>query len=453
MNKHTHLIGIGGIGMSCIASLLLRRGVKVSGSDVKESRITRELKKMGADVFLGHASVNIENADLVVYSSAVKDDNPEVIEAKKRGVPVIKRAEALAQLMAEKTAITVTGSHGKTTTTSLISCLLLEAGLNPSVAVGGILRNIDTNACFGDGDYFVAEADESDGSFLCYEPTYSIITNIDYEHLDYYRDYQNLIDSFTEFLNKTKEGGCAFCCNDDLALMNIVKEYTKRRILFGLTDSADIYPSNVQINGLSSRFDCYYKKKLIDSFYLPLGGTHNISNSLAVIALGLELGIDVDIIKRTLSNFKGAGRRIEIKYNHDDYLVIDDYAHHPTEIKATLAAVRNLKAKRVVAVFQPHRFTRTQLLLDEFAKCFDLADYVVITDIYAASEPPIPGISGQTIYEKVKERSPQKEVVFIPKGGIVMHVLEILKPGDVVVTLGAGDITKIGDELVEKLKG
>ncbi len=452
MNKHYHLIGIGGIGMSGIAKLLLRRGMTVSGSDMKASRITEELIKSGARVYLGHAGANIANADLVVYSSAIKGDNPEFREAKKQGLPLIKRAEALAYLMKDKTVITVSGSHGKTTTTSLASYLLLEAGFLPTAAIGGIFKNIDTNACMGDGEFFVAEADESDGSFLYYRPKYSIITNIDREHLDYYKDFANEVNAFSEFIDRTVEGGCVFACSDDTALKNILKGYKNKHVFFGLNGGADICPDKISMDGLASEFDCRYKGKFIDRFKLSLGGVHNISNALSVIALGLELGINLKVIKTTLAGYQGAARRLEVRLNNAGYIVIDDYAHHPTEIKATLAAVKNLKANRIIAVFQPHRYTRTQLLLDEFCGCFDLADHVIITDIYPAGEAPLDGVTGMSVHNKISQRSPHKPVYFVGKEGIAGHVLEFIKPGDLVVTLGAGDITRVCDELVERIK-
>lgn len=458
---HYHLIGIGGIGMSGIAQLLLRRGIKVSGSDLKVSSITDELKDLGANVFIGHNSTNIKGADLVVYSSAITENNPEIQEARKLGLPLIRRAQALADLMKDETVITVTGSHGKTTTTSLVSYLLLEAGFSPTAAIGGILKNIDSNAYLGAGRFFVAEADESDGSFLYYHPKYSIITNIDYEHLDHYRNFKNIISAFKEFLNKTEQDGCLFCCGDDKNLKNMLKDYSNRYVLFGLTLGADIYPKNIEMQGLTSRFDCFYKKKsgrlsvrsdgFIDRFYLNLGGMHNISNALSVIALGLELGIDLQSIKNTLANYQGVRRRLEVKFSDKTCLLIDDYAHHPTEIKATLAAVRNLE-KRIVAIFQPHRYTRTKLLLDELGKCFDLADYVVITDIYPASEPPLEGVTGRSVYERIKKHNPNREVYFLPQEEITPHILRIIQPDDLVITLGAGDIIKTCNELAERLK-
>jgi len=448
---HYHLIGIGGIGMSGIAKLLLQRGIKVSGSDLKESNITNGLKESGASIFIGHNPSNIKGADLVIYSSAISGDNSEIQEAKKQGLPLIRRAQALADLMKNETVIAITGSHGKTTTASLVSYLLLEAGFNPTLAIGGILRNIDNNAYLGAGRFFVAEADESDGSFLYYQPKYSIITNIDYEHLDYYKDFENAMNTFKEFINKTKNDGCVFCCDDDVNLKNVLKNYNNRYVLFGLSESADIYPKNIQMKGLTSEFDCFCKNKFIDRFCLNLGGMHNISNALSVIALGLELGVDLGFIRNTLANYQGSRRRIEVKFNDKDYLVIDDYAHHPTEIRATLATIRNLK-KRVIAIFQPHRYTRTKLLLNEFGRCFDLADYVVVTNIYPAGEPSLEGVTGSSVYDRIKEHAPDKPVYFLPKEEIVPHILKIIKPDDLIITLGAGDITKTCDELVERLK-
>ncbi|MDD5155562.1 MAG: UDP-N-acetylmuramate--L-alanine ligase [Candidatus Omnitrophica bacterium] len=453
VKRHIHFVGIGGIGMSGIARLFLCRGARVSGSDLKENKITAQLKKEGADVFTGHDAANISGADLVVYSSAIAAENPEIAAAKKQGVSLIKRAQALSLLMQDKITVTVAGSHGKTTTTSLVSCLLLEAGLNPTVAIGGILKNIDNNACSGEGEFFVAEADESDGSFLYYKPRYSIVTNIDREHLDYYGDFENEVAAFGKFIRRTGEGGCLFCCNDDAALKRILNGYRGKYVLFGLSEEAQVYPRNISVNGLNSEFDCYRGNKLVSRFCLSLAGRHNISNALAVIALGLELGIEVKVIKRVLSEYKGAGRRTEIKFKNDQYLVIDDYAHHPAEIKATLAALRDVKPGRIIAVFQPHRFSRTKLLLEEFGRSFGLADYVIISDIYPAGELPIEGVSAVNILDKIKEHSPAKEAIYLPKEEISAHILRIMRPQDLVVTLGAGDIVRVCDELVEKIKG
>jgi UDP-N-acetylmuramate--alanine ligase len=450
--KHYHLIGIGGIGMSGIAKLLLRQANFVSGSDIKENKIIDELRDSGARIFIGHNAKNIEDADLVIYSSAIKEDNPELEQAHKKTIPILKRAQALAMLMQDKTVITVTGSHGKTTTSSLVSYMLLEAGLSPDIAVGGILKNIDSNAYLGGGKFFVAEADESDGSFLNYQPKYSIITNIDYEHLDYYKDFKNAISAFRQFMDRTDKNGCLFCCYEDTNLKGLLKDYKNKFMLFGLNKEAEIHPENIEFSGLSSEFDCFIKDKHIARFRLALGGAHNISNALAVIGLGCELGIEAAIIKKTLANYKGAGRRLESKFKSPDYQVIDDYAHHPTEIKATLSALKNLRSARIIAIFQPHRYSRMKLLFDEFTRSFELADQLIITDIYPAGEVPIEGVTAMNLCAKIKEQNPHKQINFLPKEEIVRHILKIIKPLDLIITLGAGDITRISDELAKELK-
>ena len=452
MKKYYHFIGIGGIGMSGIAQLLLKSGFMVSGSDLKENRITQELTRLGAKVFINHSASNITKQDIVVYSSAIKDDNSEICQAKILGLPLLRRAEVLASLMRQKTAITVAGSHGKTTTTSLISYMLIKAGLCPTVAIGGVLKNIDTNACLGNGKFFVAEADESDGSFLYYEPDYSIITNIDREHLDYYHNFDNELQAFKSFINRTRDAGCVFACSDDANLVKLFTDYKGKHLFFGIDNPKDIYAKNISFTDLSSDFDCFFKEKFVFRFHLALGGKHNISNALAVIGLGLELGIELEHIRRSLEEYKGAGRRLDVKFRNEQYLVIDDYAHHPTEIKATLSAIMNLKAKRKIVIFQPHRYSRTQLLLDEFAGSFNQADYLIITDIYAASEQPIDGVNAQALLKKIKERSANKEVIYLPKEEIVQHIKKIISPGDLVITLGAGDILKVSDALAEELK-
>lgn len=452
MDRHYHLIGIGGIGMSGIAKLLLRKGYKVSGSDMKESKMTQELAALGVDIYIGHKSLNINDVDLIIHSSAIKENNPEIQEARRLNITLLRRAEALALLMKDKTVITVAGSHGKTTTTSLASHLLLEAKLFPTVAIGGILRNIDTNAYFGEGDIFVAEADESDGSFLLYDPKYSIITNIDREHLDYYATFESELDAFRRFLNKTKEDGCLFCCVDCPNIRKVIEGYKNTYILFGLDETADIYPKNIEFNGLACEFDCYYKDKFVDRFNLSLGGLHNISNALSVIALGIQLGVDIGVIKKSLATYRGTHRRLDVKFTNSECLIMDDYAHHPTEIKATLEAIRNLKFKRNIVVFQPHRYTRTKFLLDDFGSSFEPADHIIITDIYAAGEDALEGVNALSLCDKVKEHLPDKEVIFLPKEKIVEHLLKIMRPKDLVITLGAGDIIKTCDELVEKIK-
>ncbi|MFH0762512.1 MAG: UDP-N-acetylmuramate--L-alanine ligase [Candidatus Omnitrophota bacterium] len=454
MNKHYHLIGIGGIGMSAIAQILLRRGFKVSGSDLKESKATMGLARAGAQIFIGHKSANVTDAQVVVYSSAIKEDNPEISQARKEGLPLLKRAEALARLMQGKSVIAVAGSHGKTTTTSLVSCLLLEAGLFPTVAAGGIIKNIDNNACFGRGEFFVAEADESDGSFLHYLPKYSIITNIDREHLDYYREFKNEVEAFRKFIAGTNKDGCVFYCSDDANLKNIMAGYKNRAVSFGLDAAAQIHPEHIVLQGLSCEFDCYRGDKFIERFTLSLGGRHNICNSLAVIALGLELGIDLGLIKNALKGYRGCRRRLEVKFSSMGISVVDDYAHHPTEIKATILAAKNLPHQRAIGVFQPHRYSRTRMLFGEFCESFDSLDCLIITDIYPAGELPEEGVDAQQLCRQIKKRkkSAPGEVYFVPREELAGYVSAFKREGDLILTLGAGDITKVCDELVERIK-
>ncbi|MFC1658068.1 UDP-N-acetylmuramate--L-alanine ligase [Candidatus Omnitrophota bacterium] len=451
MIKHIHLIGIGGIGMSAIAQLLLKQGWKVSGCDLKQNELTAQLKSLGIRVWIGHDAGHLEQVDTVAYSSAVGESNPEIQEAKRRGMRLMKRAEILSLLMQDKTVITVTGMHGKTTTASLASYLLSEARLFPTAAVGGILMNLGGNALTGEGRYFVAEADESDGSFLCYHPDYSLITNIDYEHMDYYRDFSAIQTAFRTFIEQTKPGGILFCWQDDPYLRGILKGYRQKVVYFGLGLTADVSASNIRLQGLTSEFDCLRKQKFFGHFKLCLGGNHNILNALAVIALAAELEIDAETIKAALFNYKGTRRRLEEKFRSAEVLVLDDYGHHPAEIKATLEAVKLLNPRRLLVIFQPHRYTRTKFLLDDFAGCFTLADYVVITDIYPAGETEIPGVSGYSIYERLIPQKHQ-QAKFLAKDDILDFTLSILKPQDIVLFLGAGDITKISDELAKVLK-
>ena len=449
MSKHIHLIGIGGIGMSGIARLLREEGHKVSGSDIKETKILQDLRRLGAQIYLGHCASHVKDADLVVYSSAITQDNPEIREAQSRNIPVVKRAQMLAELMQEKKVITVTGAHGKTTTSSLAAHLLKESGLSPTAAVGGILRDSDSNVFFGKSIYFVAEADESDGSFLYYKPDYSIITNLDYEHLDYYGSFDNLTEAFRKFLNNTKPDGCVFCCGDDVNLRKVLSDYKGRVLLYGLSRQADIYAAGIKLERLVSSFDCFYNNKLLTRLDLPLGGTHNVVNSLSVVGLGLQLGVGLEDIKKALATYKGAKRRMEIKLDCREILIIDDYAHHPTEIKATLSALVGLGRRRIIAVFQPHRYSRTRLLSKQFGESFRAVDCVIVTDIYPAGEQPIAGVDAGLIYESIKKDG-HPDVRYLPKEDIVEHLLKNARPKDLIVTLGAGDITRLSDELAER---
>ncbi|MFH1201349.1 MAG: UDP-N-acetylmuramate--L-alanine ligase [Candidatus Omnitrophota bacterium] len=451
MNKHIHFIGIGGIGMSGIAQLYLEKGVVVSGSDLKMSPITEKLISQGAKIYIGHSPANINGADTVIYSSAIKDDNPEFIEVAKRNITVLKRAEALAGLMQEKVAITISGAHGKTTTTSMISSLLEEAGLAPTVASGGIVRNFKTNAWSGSGKYFVAEADESDGSFLYYQPTYSVITNIDREHLDYYHEFDYIKEAFRDFMLKTKDNGIIFYNGDDHNLKDIKRQIDKRGLSFGLSKYNDVYPRGVKLKGFSSEFNCIHKGKNLGQFCLNIPGLHNISNSLVVIALGLELGLAPDTIRKSLGSYRGTQRRLEVKLDFNDIKVIDDYAHHPTEIKATLEAVRSLKHNRLLVIFQPHRYSRLKFLFDEFVKVLTNSEHLILSDLYPASEPPIPGITSENLAFKIRDCG-HPDVRFVPKSNLCDCILRQVGAGDIVLFMGAGDIGHTADELARRIK-
>lgn len=450
--RHIHFIGIGGIGMSALAQILMELGYEVSGSDLKSTPLIQRMQNMGARISIGHDKENIHRAELVIYSSAIHFENPEVISAKEMGLHLIPRAKLLAALMSDKIGIAVTGAHGKTTTTALITQLLIDSGKDPTFAIGAEVDNFGGNAHLGKGGYIVAEADESDGSFLLLSPKYSVITNVDREHMDYYGDMNTLIKSFKLYIKQIPEGGVAFVCYDDLTLREILRDNGSKLVSYGLSPEASIYPENIILSGFSSSFDCVYNKKLLGRVNLNIPGIHNISNSLAAIGIGIELGIPFDILHLALSRYRGARRRFQMKVLPNDITIIDDYAHHPTEIKVTLSAVlsgRNNRG-RVIAVFQPHRYTRTKDLKNEFADAFIGADYVILTDIYPAFEKPIEDISGKTIYEKALEQG-HKNFSFLPKYCIADYLDKILDTGDTVVILGAGDIWEVADELTSRI--
>ncbi len=449
--RHIHFIGIGGIGVSGIAQLALKNGDAVSGSDKSETTITRKLSKMGANVFIGHKGEYAKGADLVVYSSAIRSDNPEMVQARMQGTPIKKRAEFLCELMSDKKVIAVTGAHGKTTTSSLAARLLFTSGLHPTVAVGGIIRENGENANLGNSSYFVAEADESDGTFLCYEPLYSIITNIDHEHLDFYKTFDNLLKSFSEFVERTKESGCVFYLYEDQLLRAIVKKSGRRHTSFGFSKDADFYPEGISLSQGKFSFICMDHGRALGEVSLALNGRHNVLNALAVIALGMELGLEFQNIKDSLKGFKGVERRFQVKYEDRDILIVDDYAHHPTEIAATIEAAGVCQRKRLIVVFQPHRYSRTKMLMDRFPQSFSKCDHLIVTDIYAAAEESIEGITAQALVDRIKKE------VFIPVeyvafDMIVGHLKSFFKKGDFVLFLGAGDITKVSDEFAKNFQ-
>ena len=449
--RHIHFIGIGGIGVSGIAHLVLKQGEEVSGSDIKESAITRKLTSLGVRIFIGHRPENIEGADLVVYSSAIQPDNPEMAAARKMGIPIRKRAEFLSELMKDKKVITVTGAHGKTTTSSLASKLLVSAGFHPTIAVGGILCEDGDNAKLGQSDYFVAEADESDGTFLYYTPTYSIITNIDCEHMDFYKTYDNLLNSFSVFVAQTKKEGCVIYYEGDDALKSIIAKSKVRAITFGFSKQADLYPENISLAQCRLGFTCIKDGLKAGEVSLALMGRHNILNALAVIALGFELGLDFDKIRSALIGFRGVERRFQVKYEDRDVLIVDDYAHHPSEISVTIEAAKVCRRSRLFVVFQPHRYTRTKLLMDRFGAGFIKCDKLIITDVYAAGEAPIEGASAQDLAQRVRQDA-KIPVEYIAKENLLDFLKKSVRQDDLVLFLGAGDITKISDEFSKNFK-
>ncbi len=443
--RHIHFIGIGGIGVSGCAWLAMKAGVQVSGSDVKESAVTRRLRRAGAQVVIGHDEANIGGAGLVVYSSAIKTDNPELVAARMRRLPVKKRAEFLSDLMADKAVVSVAGAHGKTTTSSLAATLLAAAGLCPTVAVGGILREDGDNARCGESRFFVAEADESDGTFLCYTPMYSLVTNIDHEHLDYYKTYDNLLHAFAAFMKQTAPGGCVIACRDDATLYGLARDNAPRLITYGFSEEADLRITRYAADGRSIRFTAAWRGRPLGTFSVSLCGRHNASNAAAVAALGLELEIEPEMIRKALASFQGVERRFQVCHEDKDLMIVDDYGHHPTEIVATLEGARACARRRLVVVFQPHRYTRTQALMDRFARSFLLCDHLFVTDIYAASEDPIDGVTGESLVERIREQAPCP-VTYAPRAALVERVRAAVQPGDLILFLGAGDITKASHE-------
>ena len=451
--QHIHFVGIGGIGMSGIAELLINLGYRVSGTDLNSTDITRRLAGLGATVTKGHLSEAIAGADVVVTSSAVRDDNPEVLAARESFVPVIPRAEMLAELMRLKHyGIAVAGSHGKTSTTSMVGWVLAEAGLDPTVVIGGKVNSLGTNAKLGSGEFLVAEADESDGSFLKLAPVLEVVTNIDFEHVDYYRDIEAVKQAFLEFIHKIPFYGAAVLCLDSHHVAELLPDIKKRVITYGLTSQAHIHAREIVTKGMTSRFTVCRETEELGEIILSLPGQHNVYNSLAAIAVGLELEIPFAVIAKAMASYTGVQRRLQIKGEEQSITVVDDYGHHPTEIRATLAAIKQAWPKRrLVVLFQPHRYSRTQGLFKEFCTAFYEADLLIVTDIYPASEDPIPGVTSSALLESIRQHG-QRYVFLVPEVGDLARELPIqLEPGDVVLTLGAGNIWRAGEELLEVL--
>jgi len=450
--KRVHLVGIGGVGMSGIALVLKNMGFEVSGSDSRESETTLKLAQSGIRVAIGHDAANAADAQVVVYSSAVHSENPELEYARGRDVPVIRRAEMLAELMRMKFSVAISGSHGKTTVTSMVALLMERAGLDPTSVIGGRVLGADAGARLGQSQYLVAEADESDRSFLALYPTIAVVTNIEREHLDVYHDLADIKREFVRFVNRVPFYGAVILCVDSPAVRSIRNRAKRRVITYGVETQADFRAKDVQLYGFSSAFTLVYGKEDVGRFNLPVPGVHNVANALAALATGNELGIGFDTMAQALAVFSGVHRRLEKRGEKNGIMVYDDYGHHPTEVRVTLEALRHaFPDRRILVVFQPHRYTRTRALADEFATCFAAADELILTKIYAASEPEIPGVDA-TLIQKAVEAAGKPAVNYVPELADVSGILiQRLRKGDVVLTAGAGNICTIGDELLAKL--
>ncbi|HEY3307711.1 MAG TPA: UDP-N-acetylmuramate--L-alanine ligase [Desulfuromonadaceae bacterium] len=450
-----HFVGIGGIGMSGIAEVLLNLGYKVSGSDLRQSDTTERLAGIGGEIYIGHARQNLTNVDVVVTSTAVQEDNPEVLEARERLVPVIPRAEMLAELMRMKYGIAIAGTHGKTTTTSMVATILTQGGIDPTIVIGGKLNTLGSNAKLGQGKFLVAEADESDGSFLKLSPTIAVVTNIDADHLDFYTGgISQIKDTFVDFINKIPFYGLAVLCLDDVNIADIIPLVKKRFVTYGLSAQADIRATHVKLVGGKTSFVAHYKGYRMGEISFAMPGAHNVLNALACIAVAMELDIPFDQIQEGFATFGGVGRRFQVKGEIKGIMVVDDYGHHPVEIKATLSAAKSgWPERRLVVAFQPHRYTRTKELFDDFVKCFYDADVLVLTDIYAASEEPIPGISAEALVNTIKKHG-QRDVTYIAdRESLPEYLSSIVQPGDIVMSLGAGNIWQAGEGLLKRLQG
>jgi UDP-N-acetylmuramate--alanine ligase len=454
--QRIHFVGIGGIGMSGIAEVLLNLGYQVSGSDLRHSAVTTRLVKLGASISEGHSAENVAGVEVVIVSSAVARGNPEIVAAHQRHIPVIQRAEMLAELMRLKYGIAIAGMHGKTTTTSMVAAVLAAGGLDPTVVVGGRVDAMGSNARLGKSEYLVAEADESDRSFLKLSPILAVVTNIDREHMDCYRDMQDVEETFLTFMDSVPFYGAVIACNDDDNLRRLLVGVERRIVTYGRREGSDFQILHLQCGpgnsgvGLS-QFEVAYRGRELGSFELRVPGEHNVSNATAAIAVGVGLDVPLEVIRLGLAEFNGVDRRFQVIGKADGVTVVDDYGHHPTEIRATLAAARQCGFARVHVIFQPHRYTRTQALLDDFATAFRDADSLMVLDIYAASEQPIPGVTGEVLADRITEIGGQ-EALYVPSfEEAAEFASRAAKPGDLVLTLGAGSIAQLGPQVLEQL--
>ena len=444
-----HLVGIGGIGMSGIAEVLLTLGYSVSGSDTKPSTITERLQDLGATIFEEHRTENVEGSHVVVISSAVKADNPEIAEAHKRKIPVIPRAEMLAELMRLKYGIAVAGAHGKTTTTSMVAAILAAAHLDPTFVVGGRVNQAGTTARVGRGEYFVVEADESDRSFLMFAPVVAVVTTIDREHLDQYSSLEDIQSAFVQFVNRVPFYGAVILGLDEPNVQAIIPNVKRPIITYGTSSQADLLISDIQLRGLESEFRLTYKGEDLGMFHLPHPpGIHNVRNAAAAAAVALYLNVASDLIREGLAKFAGVGRRFDIKGSVNDITVVDDYGHHPAEIRATLEAARGCKFNRLLVLFQPHRFTRTEHLWNEFSLAFNQADILVLLDIYGASESPIPGVTSEALANSIREAGHKNVHYYRSMQQAIEFLLREARPGDAILTIGAGNVSRASGEFM-----
>ena len=450
--RRVHFVGIGGIGMSGIAEVLLNLRYEVSGCDAKLSPVTQRLERLGARIEQGHDPRHVAGAEAVVTSSAVRSDNPEVLEAHRLQIPVIPRGEMLAELMRLKYGIAIAGSHGKTTTTSMVAAIMAEAGLDPTVVVGGRLNSVGSNAWLGKGDFMVVESDESDRSFLHLAPIIAVITSIDREHLDHYGTFDELRRAYVEFSNKVPFYGSSILCLDDEHIRANLPQARRRVLTYGLSADADLRAYEVRCGHLQSDFRLKFRGADLGEFHLQVPGMHNVLNAMAATAVGLELKVEPEKIRRGLAAFGGVERRFQTRGCVNGITVVDDYGHHPTEIRATLSAARDCDFQRVIVVFQPHRFTRTALLMEEFSHAFEACDLLFVMDIYAASEPPLEGVSAQVLAERIHAAG-HDAVQYQPVvEDLLKQLAAITRPGDVVLTLGAGSVWQVGEQFLQLLK-
>lgn len=451
--EHVHFIGIGGYGMSAIARVLLEMGYRVSGSDVARQELTEKLEAKGAQVYIGHQADNVQGADLVVYSTALSKDNVEMMAAAELNIPIIHRAQMLARLMNQKRGIAVAGAHGKTTTSSMIALIMEECGMDPTYIIGGEMLNVESNAKAGKGEYVVAEADESDGSFLQYHPTLAIVTNIEADHLEHYDgNFENLKRAYAKFLGQIKEGGKAVVCLDDPYLKEMLPGISAGAVTYGLTPDADFSAKDIELRDRKVAFSVVRKGKELGRMELNIPGIHNVQNALAALAACMETGLAFEQVAKAIREYRGTKRRFQVLGEVGDILVIDDYAHHPTEIQSTILAARST-GKRIIAVFQPQRYTRTFFLLDAFSRAFSEADEVVLTDIYSpVGERQIEGVSASRLAEMIRTNS-NPNVRYLPtKEEVLDYLRGHVQPGDLVLTMGAGDIWKVADALAKELR-